>query len=109
MTSWAGMHQVPESGKIYAFNEGNYEGWEPGMRQYIDSLKDAKKWGGKPYSARRVPHFLGHCRTWVFGRVETCASASFHKAAHTWPIGGLLTVQRSQDDRKTWCTHYMQS
>lgn len=44
--------QVPESGKIYAFNEGNYEGWEPKLREYIDSLKNAKKWGGKPYSAR---------------------------------------------------------
>ena len=44
--------QIPESGKIYAFNEGNYQGWTPELREYIDSLKDAEKWGGKPYSSR---------------------------------------------------------
>ncbi len=45
---------MPAEGKIYAFNEGNYQGWEPGLREYMDSLKDASKWGGKPYSARRA-------------------------------------------------------
>ncbi len=49
------LAQVPHEGKIYAFNEGNYQGWEPGLREYMDSLKDAGKWGGKPYSARRAP------------------------------------------------------
>lgn len=44
--------QVPESGKIYAFNEGNYAGWEQGLQDYMMSLKDADKHGGKPYSAR---------------------------------------------------------
>ena len=44
--------QVPEVGKIYSFNEGNYEGWEPQLRNYMDSLKSAEKWDGKPYSAR---------------------------------------------------------
>ena len=44
--------QVPESGKIYSFNEGNYMGWEQGLQDYMMSLKDADKHGGKPYSAR---------------------------------------------------------
>lgn len=44
--------QVPESGKIYAFNEGNVQGWEPGLQDYMNSLKDPSKHGGKPYSAR---------------------------------------------------------
>lgn len=44
--------QVPESGKIYAFNEGNYAGWEQGLQDYMMSLKDPEKHGGKPYSAR---------------------------------------------------------
>lgn len=47
-----GVPQVPESGKIYAFNEGNYGGWEKGLQDYMMSLKDADKHGGKPYSAR---------------------------------------------------------
>jgi len=53
------LAQVPHEGKIYAFNEGNYQGWEPGLREYMDSLKDAGKWGGKPYSARCAPIRLG--------------------------------------------------
>ena len=44
--------RVPNLGKIYAFNEGNYEGWTPKLKEYMDSLKSAEKWNGKPYSAR---------------------------------------------------------
>ena len=44
--------QVPDKGKIYSFNEGNYGSWAPHLREYIDSLKDADKWDGKPYSSR---------------------------------------------------------
>ena len=47
--------QVPESGKIYSFNEGNYGSWAPHLQQYMDSLKVADKWDGKPYSARCGP------------------------------------------------------
>ncbi len=43
---------MPESGKIYSFNEGNYGMWAPHLRDYIDSLKDGAKWGGKPYTSR---------------------------------------------------------
>ena len=43
---------MPESGKIYSFNEGNYGSWAPHLQEYMDSLKDADKWDGKPYSAR---------------------------------------------------------
>ena len=46
--------QVPDEGKIYAFNEGNYQGWEKGLQDYMMSLKDPEKHGGKPYSARSV-------------------------------------------------------
>ena len=49
-----GNSQVPDKGKIYAFNEGNYAGWSQGLQDYINSLKDPSKWGGKPYSARWV-------------------------------------------------------
>lgn len=55
--------QVPDKGKIYSFNEGNYEGWSEGLRSYIDSLKDPSKWGGKPYSSRCVSSF--HCASAV--------------------------------------------
>ncbi len=43
---------VAQSGKIYSFNEGNYAMWDADVRAYMDSLKDPKKWDGKPYSVR---------------------------------------------------------
>lgn len=42
--------QIPKRGKIYSFNEGNYAQWDEPTKAYMDSLKDADKWGGKPYS-----------------------------------------------------------
>lgn len=44
--------QVPDKGKIYSFNEGNYAMWSEGLKSYIDSLKDPEKWDGKPYTSR---------------------------------------------------------
>lgn len=46
--------KVPEVGKIYSFNEGNYQLWDEPTKAYMDSLKDPSKWGGKPYSARYI-------------------------------------------------------
>lgn len=31
--------RIPESGKIYSFNEGNYAMWSDGLKKYMDSLK----------------------------------------------------------------------
>lgn len=62
--------KIPESGKIYAFNEGNYEGWEPQLRGYIDNLKKADKWDGKPYSARYIGSLVGDFhRTLLYGGI----------------------------------------
>lgn len=58
--------QIPESGKIYAFNEGNYQLWDNSVKDYINSLKEPAKWGGKPYSARYIGSLVrageGGCR-----------------------------------------------
>lgn len=51
--------QVPEVGKIYSFNEGNYALWDEPTKAYMDSLKDPSKWGGKPYSARYIGSLVG--------------------------------------------------
>lgn len=31
--------RIPEKGKVYAANEGNYNKWHDGIRKYLDSLK----------------------------------------------------------------------
>jgi len=62
--------KIPEKGMIYAFNEGNYQGWTPELRSYIDSLKDADNWGGKPYSARYIGSLVGDFhRTLLYGGI----------------------------------------
>ena len=52
---------MPEVGKIYSFNEGNYLLWDEPTKAYMDSLKDPSKWGGKPYSARYIGSLVSMC------------------------------------------------
>ena len=60
--------KVPDAGKIYSFNEGNYNGWEGGLQKYMDSLKDGAKWGGKPYTSRYIGSLVGDFhRTLLYG------------------------------------------
>ena len=44
--------KIPSRGKVYAVNEGNYQKWPAGTKQYIDSLKKQDKATGRPYSGR---------------------------------------------------------
>jgi len=44
--------RIPDRGKVYAANEGNYHKWTPGMQRYVDSLKISDKATGRPYSGR---------------------------------------------------------
>ncbi|MDH4237700.1 MAG: class 1 fructose-bisphosphatase, partial [Nitrospira sp.] len=44
--------RIPDKGKVYATNEGNYQKWQAGIKKYIDSLKISDKATGRPYSAR---------------------------------------------------------
>ncbi|CAI9783297.1 unnamed protein product [Fraxinus pennsylvanica] len=50
--------QIPKAGKIYAFNEGNYQLWDDKLKKYIDVLKDPGP-SGKPYSARYIGSLVG--------------------------------------------------
>jgi fructose-1,6-bisphosphatase I len=42
---------MPKRGSTYSANEGNYHTWSPGVRRYVDSLKDPQH---KPYKGRYV-------------------------------------------------------
>lgn len=50
--------QIPKTGKIYSFNEGNYDLWDDKLKSYIDHLKRAGP-DGKPYSGRYVGCLVG--------------------------------------------------
>lgn len=62
--------KIPESGKIYSFNEGNMDLWDSGIQDYIKSLKCPEKWAGKPYSARYIGSLVGDFhRTLLYGGI----------------------------------------
>lgn len=44
--------RIPERGKVYAANEGNYLKWPAGTKKYFDFLKVSDKATGRPYSGR---------------------------------------------------------
>jgi fructose-1,6-bisphosphatase I len=46
--------RIPEKGKTYSINEGNYPYWSTGVREYIDYLKQKDKEDGRPYGARYI-------------------------------------------------------
>ncbi|EYU41814.1 hypothetical protein ABFS82_10G023600 [Erythranthe guttata] len=61
--------QIPKAGKIYSFNEGNYQMWDDKLKKYIDSLKDPGP-SGKPYSARYIGSLVGDFhRTLLYGGI----------------------------------------
>ncbi|CAD7781896.1 Fructose-1,6-bisphosphatase class 1 [Candidatus Methanoperedenaceae archaeon GB37] len=47
--------KIPEKGKIYSVNEGNYKHWiENGIKKYIDWLKEKDEETKRPYSMRYI-------------------------------------------------------
>ena len=90
------VRQVPESGKIYAFNEGNYGGWEQGLQDYMMSLKDAEKHGGKPYSARFATPC---CLTCCIAETDRHACATWQRHKHALCIAQTDTYMLHCTDR----------
>ncbi len=46
--------KIPERGKIYSVNEGNYNYWSPGVRQFVDYLKEPDRATKRPYTSRYI-------------------------------------------------------
>jgi len=46
--------RIPEKGKIYSVNEGNYQYWNEKTRAMVDYFKTRDKGTGRPYSSRYV-------------------------------------------------------
>ncbi|GLJ21488.1 hypothetical protein SUGI_0396790 [Cryptomeria japonica] len=61
--------KIPKKGKIYSFNEGNYELWDENLKKYMNDLKDPGP-SGKPYSARYIGSLVGDFhRTLLYGGI----------------------------------------
>ncbi|KAJ8533843.1 hypothetical protein K7X08_007167 [Anisodus acutangulus] len=50
--------KIPKTGRIYSFNEGNYDLWDQKLQNYIDHLRQPGP-NGKPYSGRYIGCFVG--------------------------------------------------
>ena len=63
--------RVPDSGKIYSFNEGNFALWETNLQSYVTQLKDGgQEANGAPYSARYIGCLVGDFhRTLLYGGI----------------------------------------
>jgi len=46
--------RIPEKGKIYSVNEGNYQYWDEKTRAVVDYFKTRDKATGRPYTSRYV-------------------------------------------------------
>jgi fructose-1,6-bisphosphatase I len=62
--------KIPERGKIYSVNEGNYAFWDEGVRRYVDSLKRSPLEGGRSYTARYIGSLVADFhRTLLYGGI----------------------------------------
>lgn len=50
--------QTPTTGTMYAINEGNYNSFEPGLREYIKWVQQPDKATRRPYSTRYIGSFV---------------------------------------------------
>jgi fructose-1,6-bisphosphatase I len=62
--------RIPQKGKIYSINEGNYLYWHPGLKKYIKWLQEEDKATGRPYSSRYVGSMVADIhRTLLYGGI----------------------------------------
>jgi fructose-1,6-bisphosphatase I len=46
--------KMPADGRLYSFNEGNYNTYSKGLQKYCDWVKEEDKSTGRPYSCRYI-------------------------------------------------------
>merc|ERR1712134_29848 len=62
--------KIPETGKIYSFNEGNAANWSEGLKNYMSHVKAPEGEGSSPYSARYIGSLVGDFhRTMLYGGI----------------------------------------
>lgn len=62
--------KIPQKGKFYSINEGNYNLWDPKIQKYINYLKEIDKSSSRPYSLRYIGTMVGDIhRTLLYGGI----------------------------------------
>ncbi|MFB6258123.1 MAG: class 1 fructose-bisphosphatase, partial [Flavobacteriales bacterium] len=68
---------LPENGKTYSINEGNYAKFPDGVKNYISYCKEEDKDSGRPYKARYIGSFVSDLhRTLIKGGIFMYPSTS---------------------------------
>lgn len=62
--------EIPEHGTIYSINEGSYNSWDEGLKQYIKYCQNEDEKTGRPYTARYIGSMVADIhRTLVKGGI----------------------------------------
>lgn len=62
--------RIPQRGKIYSVNEGNYRWWHDGMKKYVKYLQEEDKATHRPYSGRYIGSMVADVhRTLLYGGI----------------------------------------
>jgi len=62
--------KIPNEGRIYSLNEGNYKYWNPGLKKYIKYLQDAVDRKEEPYTARYIGSMVADIhRNLIYGGI----------------------------------------
>jgi fructose-1,6-bisphosphatase I len=62
--------KIPQRGKIYSVNEGNYRWWHDGMKKYVKYLQEEDQATKRPYSARYIGSMVADLhRTLLYGGI----------------------------------------
>jgi hypothetical protein len=81
--------KIPDSGKIYSFNEGNYAMWTPGLKKYMDSLKARSGRVAAALLAAASAQALTRCRAPLAGWRQEGGRQGVQRALHRLAGGRL--------------------
>ncbi|MDX1638025.1 MAG: class 1 fructose-bisphosphatase [Balneolaceae bacterium] len=58
--------EIPKKGKIYSVNEGSYNSWNRGLKQYVKFCQVEDKISGRPYKARYIGSMVADIHRTLF-------------------------------------------
>ncbi len=62
--------RIPQNGKYYSINEGNYHSWTENMKHYIDYMKETDSATNRPYGLRYIGSLVADVhRTLLYGGI----------------------------------------
>nr|PNR28320.1 hypothetical protein PHYPA_028912 [Physcomitrium patens] len=71
--------QIPERGNVYSVDDGRYFDWPPGLRHYVDNIRQGQGQSSQRYSARHVSSLVADLhRTILFGGIVMNPRTQLH-------------------------------